>query len=115
MGYSINLLIQLPLLQLLLSCKFEIPPFPINQFFVRPLLHDPPTLHQINHICLLDSTEPMCDSERSSSFYSGRSIHCRLDEMFRFRVECGSCFIKEEDFGVADESASDSYTLFLSS
>jgi len=82
---------------------------------MRPLLHDLPTFNQVDHIRLLNSTQPMCDSDRSSSFYCSGFIHGRLDEMFRFRVECRGCFVEEEDFGVTDESASDGYTLFLSS
>ncbi len=73
------------------------------------MLNNPPLIEDVNHIRLLDRTQPMSDGDGSPTL--GRRVERRLHHFFRLRVQSRRGFVEEEDLGVAEEGAGDGYAL----
>ena len=75
------------------------------------MLDDDTFVNHVNHISVLDRAQPMCDCYGGPALCSG--IKSRLDHLLAFTVESRCCFIKEENFGIAEQRPSDRDTLLL--
>ena len=75
-------------------------PSPLNhQLMMCPTLHHHPPFNNINHIRLLNGTQPM--RNRNGGPPLRRRIQRRLDDFLALGVEGTSRFVEEEDLGVA--------------
>jgi hypothetical protein len=79
---------------------------------VRPHLDNLALVKDIDDVRVLDRAETMCNGDCCAAFGSG--VESDLDHALGCRVERRRGFVKEEDFGIAEESASDGDSLALS-
>mmetsp|Transcript_3616 Transcript_3616/g.3701 ORF Transcript_3616/g.3701 Transcript_3616/m.3701 type:complete len:265 (+) Transcript_3616:265-1059(+) len=86
---------------------------PLQQFLVRPNIHNPMIAHDHNLIGPLNRAQSMRHNNRRPSNH--RPIDRFLHQMLRFGIERRCCFVQEEETAVGDESAGDGNSLFLAS
>ena len=99
------------LLQTLQTNQLPIPPALHHQLMMRPTLHHNPLINHIDHIRLLDRTQPMRHRDRGSALR--RRIQRRLHDLLALGVQRGGRFVEEEDLWIAQEGAGDGDALFL--
>lgn len=76
-----------------------------------PALHDAALIDDVDHIRLLNGTEPMGDCDRGTALR--RRVQRDLNYLLRLRVERRCGFVQEENFRVAQEGARDRDPLLL--
>jgi hypothetical protein len=78
---------------------------------MSPLLHNSPLVKHVNHICVLDRTESVCNRNGCAALRGQveRGLHHALGG----GVEGGGGFVEEQDLGVAQQRAGDCYALAL--
>lgn len=91
--------------------QLKIPSSIPKQLIMRPMLHDPALVENVNHIGLLDRAQPMRNGDGGATLRRG--VEGRLHHFLRLRVERRRGFVEEEDLGVAEESAGDGDALLL--
>jgi hypothetical protein len=86
-------------LQTLQTDQLPIPSPLDHQLMMCPALHHHPAFNNINDIGLLNGTQPM--RNRNGSPALRRRVQRRLDDFLALGVKSTSCFVEEEDLGVA--------------
>ena len=91
--------------------KLKVLPPRMQQLRMGPMLDDPALVEDVDHVCLLDRAEPMCDRDGGSPLR--RSVQSCLDDLLRLGVQSGGRFVEEEDFWITEERARDGDALLL--
>ncbi len=84
---------------------------PVVELFVRSRIDDFPGIHNDNSIGELDRAEAMGDDDCRSFF--GEFAQRGLNLLFGLRVDLASCFVENEDRGVAIDRTRDRESLPL--
>jgi hypothetical protein len=66
---------------------------------MRAGLDNPPFVHKMYPVALLDTTQTMCDGDGRPSF--GCAVQCVLDYTLAIAIECRGRFIKQENSRIA--------------
>ena len=82
-----------------------------EQLLVGAAVDDPPCVHDQDTVCQCQGTEPVRDEDRSS--IADELDQRAMDEPFAFQVDLAGGLVQNENFGIAQDGASQDDSLTL--